>query len=161
MLIYLVVEQCDGGDALQDELASHVDRIIGETVAKRSEELLEHCLTDKEALLYARRVQSAGFNERLYSRWAEGLDQYELSLIAASESGDYFNEHFRSKTAKDDYRPEVLYRLHGNALLVATEIYHLLLGGFASGAHGRCRTLHEIAVVMLFISGQPSSTAEA
>jgi hypothetical protein len=35
-----------------------------------------------------------------------------------------------------------------------------LLAGYASGAHARWRTLHEIAVVALFIAQEDNSTAE-
>jgi len=54
--------------------------------------------------------------------------------------------------AQNDYQFEALVRLQAGAARVAGEIYALLLSGYASGAHARWRTLHEIAVTALFIA---------
>jgi hypothetical protein len=97
----------------------------------------------------------------LYSRWAHPLDLYELCLYVAHNCGEYFNRKFRSKAAAEkDFQFEALIRLHAGAVRVAGEIYALLLSGFASGAHARWRTLHEIAVTALFIVQEDKQTAE-
>jgi hypothetical protein len=112
-------------------------------------------------ILRGRRLRTQGFQERLYSRWAGPLDLYELCLYVAHNCGDYFNRNFRSKAAaKNDYQFEALVRLQAGAVRVAGEIYALLLSGYASGAHARWRTLHEIAVTALFVAQENKETAE-
>jgi hypothetical protein len=116
----------------------------------------------KECLLQARRRRNIAFQQRLYDRWFDALDLYELGLHVAQHCGAEFNKNFRPLgAATHDFQFEALSRLHGNAALVASEIYQLLLGGFASGAHARWRTLHETAIVMHFIDDQGPETAEA
>ena len=81
-------------------------------------------------VLQARRRKSTGFQERLYSRWADALDLYEMAMHVALECATKFNRRFRPLAAATyDVRFEALSRLHGNAALVASEIYQLLLGG--------------------------------
>jgi hypothetical protein len=50
--------------------------------------------------------------------------------------------------------------LHAGASRVAGEILTLLSAGYASGAHARWRTLHEISVIALFISQEGDEVAE-
>jgi hypothetical protein len=112
-------------------------------------------------ILRGRRLRAQGFQERLYTRWATPLDHYELCLYIAQNCGDYFNRKFRPNAAnKNDYQFEALVRLQAGAVRVAGEVYALLLAGYASGAHARWRTLHEIAVTALFIAHQDRETAE-
>jgi hypothetical protein len=107
-------------------------------------------------------MRNHSFQERLYSRWADALDLYETALFVAQNIGREFNGSYRAvAAAMSDARFEVLNRLYANALLIGGEIYQLLLGGFASGAHARWRTLHEISVVIRFIELQEPDTAEA
>lgn len=47
---------------------------------------------------------------------------------------------------------DVLSLLHGRACTVASEVLHLMRGGFEDGAAARQRTLHELAVTMLLIA---------
>jgi Family of unknown function (DUF5677) len=75
--------------------------------------------------------------------------------------GEYFNREFRPKAAAtNDFQFEALVRLQAGAVRVAGEVYALLLAGYASGAHARWRTLHEIAVTALFIAQEDKETAE-
>lgn len=112
-------------------------------------------------ILRGRRLRTQGFQERLYSRWFRALDTYELGLYVAQQCGDYFNSKFRAQaSANNDYQFEALIRLHAGAARVAGEVYALLLAGFASGAHARWRTLHEIATTALFLANEDKETAE-
>src|SRR5262249_50921986 len=47
----------------------------------------------------------------------------------------------------NDFVFEALVRLHARSCLVAEEVCWLMEGGFASGAHSRWRTLHELVTV--------------
>src|SRR5207244_4451291 len=83
-------------------------------------------------------------------------------LYIAHSCGGFFNRHFRppDTAGTNDYKFETLVRLQGGAVRVAGEVYTLMLSGYASGAHARWRTLHEIAVVALFIAQEDKKTAE-
>jgi hypothetical protein len=97
------------------------------------------------------------FEERLFYRWGGALDLYELSLYLAQQCGERFCV---VRPVTKDYKFDALSRLHAGASRVAGEILRLLLSGYASGAHGRWRTLHEISVIALFISQEEAEVAE-
>lgn len=82
-------------------------------------------------------------------------------MYLAQDCGDAFNKHFRNHAiATRDYKFEALVRLHGAAARIAGEVHKLLLGGYASGAHARWRSLHETAIVALFIAQESNEVAE-
>ena len=56
---------------------------------------------------------------------------------------------------------ELLTRLHARACRVGSEVLVLLESGHAGGAHARWRTLHEIAVVALFLRDRGKDIANA
>lgn len=62
--------------------------------------------------------------------------------------------------ADQDYRFEAVRNLHIRSVLTAREILCLMRGGYADGALGRWRTLHEISVVGGFLSDQDKSISE-
>lgn len=92
------------------------------------------------------------FERNLYKRWRPALDLLELVILAYRDLGLDFNA---GRPAHPDVLHEVLLRLWARGCQVALEIHTLLRSGFADGAHGRWRTLHELAVVALFIREHP------
>jgi hypothetical protein len=142
---------------LVDELVAQLGSVKRDTAQRLATRFVRH----GSKILRGRRVRMEGFQGRLYSRWAVPLDFYELCLYIAQNSGDFFNRKFHPKSVtKNDHQFEVLVRLQAGAVRVAGEIYTLLLAGYASGAHARWRTLHEIAVTALFIGQEGKKTAE-
>jgi hypothetical protein len=142
---------------LVDELSTKIRGAMIDTAQRFGDRIVRH----GEKILRGRRLRMEGFKERLYTRWARPLDLYELCLYIALNCGDYFNRKFRPKAAaKNDHKFEALVRLQAGAARVAGEVYALLLAGFASGAHARWRTLHEIAVTALFIAKEDKEIAE-
>jgi len=143
--------------ALEDDVLAILEKAI-ETAAGR---LIARLLRHSKSILHGRRTRLCSFEQRLYERWYKGLDLYELSLYLAQECGGFFDKKFRPvAVAKQNSKFEALIRLHGNAALIAGEVLHLLRGGYASGAHARWRSLHETAVIALFIAGEPDEVAE-
>jgi len=108
-------------------------------------------------IVTGKRLRRMGFEERLFSRWGGALDLYELSLYLAQQCGEHF---IKSRPRGEDYKFDALSRLHAGASRVAGEILSLLTSGFASGAHARWRTLHEISLIALFISQEEADVAE-
>lgn len=98
-----------------------------------------------------------GFSERLQERWAEGLYLCDLTRIVCLEVG---TEHHKEHWQVGGARHHVLAKLHAKACLIAGEIIALLKGGYASGAHARWRSLHEVAVIGTFIADGDEGLAE-
>lgn len=99
------------------------------------------------------RKQRNAFEARLYEKWKEPLNFLEYFLTLAMDLGSEFNQDFRPiATERKDHVFEALTRLHARSSQVGFEILTLLKSGFGDGAHARWRTLHEIAVVALFLS---------
>lgn len=101
------------------------------------------------------------FCQNNYERWSKGIDLIETFIGFCQQIGEAINSEYRENAVKNnDFRFEAIISLHARALLVSREILWLLKGGFADGALGRWRTLHEIAVVATFLSEQDISTSE-
>jgi hypothetical protein len=104
-------------------------------------------------MLIDHRAQRAGFEVRLQDPWGPALDALESLYVASMESGEMYLERTADEAnAEDDHLFTALVGIHIRACHVASEIYALLRTGHASGALSRWRTLHELAVVMSFLS---------
>lgn len=102
-----------------------------------------------------------GFEKRLIKKWGEPLSHLEVFIQQCLSEGNDFNKKFRKKAAKEnDYLFEVLTRLHGRSCKIANEILVLLRSGYSDGGHARWRTLHEIAVISMFIKDHGQALAE-
>lgn len=101
------------------------------------------------------------FEKRLNELWKEPFNLLDIFLIMSCEIGATFNKELRPTAAKDkDFVFEVLTRLHARACRTAGEVLTLMHSGYASGAHARWRTLHEIAVIEFFIKDHGDEVAE-
>jgi hypothetical protein len=93
------------------------------------------------------RASSAAFAETITSTWREGLEELSLFLDICEKAGRTLLE----ATVGDidlPWKRRALFATHGRCLRVAREVECLLVGGFADGALGRWRTLHELSTVM-------------
>lgn len=90
------------------------------------------------------------FERNLARKWKGPLDLLSIILAIANELGASINHDIRARS-EISVLTDVLTRLHGRACQVAGEVINLLNSGYADGAMARWRTLHEIAVVALFI----------
>lgn len=101
----------------------------------------------------ARRRQYRDFRRVLKVYWGESLDRYLEICVAAEEVGRrYYGRLEKAAVQQQDYEFEALTGLYARACRTAAEIHHTLSGGYSMGALARCRTLHEIAVIMIVIS---------
>jgi hypothetical protein len=83
-----------------------------------------------------------------------------MLLTISQEYGASVNQELRGSSVHSLHLLEVLTRLHARACQVVHEILVLLAAGFADGAMARWRTLHEIAVIALFIGEYGEDLAE-
>lgn len=98
------------------------------------------------------RRQRTQFLKRLYQVWGEPLSQLERLIVIATELGGCINSRLRAQEpCPDPFTVEVQTRLHARACQIAQEVLTLLSAGYADGAMGRWRSLHEVTVVAGFI----------
>jgi len=143
------------------ELAASVDRIMSDKLVPSATALLDKIKQNGRRDVARVRRQQKPFERRLNKTWFEPLFDLELFIQQCLSEGNDFNEQFREEAARqNDYLFEVLTRLHGRSCQVANEILVLLRGGYADGAHARWRTLHEIAVTVMFIKDKGQSLAQ-
>jgi hypothetical protein len=102
---------------------------------------------------HLQRKERSGFERRLYCRWKRPLELLKMLLTISQEFGDILSEELKdsSLSTTNKYKIDVLIRLHARACQVTSEIIVLLCSGYADGAMARWRTLHEIAVISLFL----------
>src|SRR5260370_10962705 len=109
---------------MSEELETDLTEDIGKAVNTASARLANRLLRHAGVILRGRRKRINGFDQRLYDRWHESFDLYELSLYLAQSCGEFFNKRFRSLAkGKNAFKFEALIRLHGNASLIAGEVY--------------------------------------
>lgn len=88
---------------------------------------------------------------RIY--WGQPLDLFLAICVAAEEAGRRFDDRLAAEAeVQQDHQFEALTGLYARACRTALEIHHLLAGGFPMAALARCRTLHEIAVIMMVLA---------
>ncbi|OFW06087.1 MAG: hypothetical protein A3G20_01880 [Acidobacteria bacterium RIFCSPLOWO2_12_FULL_59_11] len=105
--------------------------------------------------------ERASFQRRLFRRWGVSLGLLRMLVTISREYGASMNQELReSAAAQSPHLVESLTRLHARACQVVEEILVLLTAGFADGAMARWRTLHEIAVIALFIGEHGEELAE-
>ena len=139
-----------------DEGMSVNDQFIQNLVDGAIKSTATHLLADlKESAankIAERQRMRLGFEQRLYERWRQALDLFDLILIVTEETGsDFLKKHHQQAIHSSDFVFEVLNRLHARACLTASEIGTLLKSGHAAGALARWRTLHELSVVAYFV----------
>ncbi|WP_030466829.1 DUF5677 domain-containing protein [Lentzea aerocolonigenes] len=104
-------------------------------------------------MLRRRRRGHKLFQRALQAYWGRPLDLYLAVCVAVHEAGERFDKRLaREAEERQDFHFEVLTGLHARACRTAFEVHHALAGGFPMAALARCRTLHEIAVIMRVLS---------
>lgn len=105
--------------------------------------------------------QRAGFAKRLHARWKAPLESLKMLLTMTRELGASINDEVRNSPDHNCKNLiEVLTRCHARSCQITEEILCFLAAGYADGAMARWRTLHEVAVVALFIAERGESMAE-
>jgi hypothetical protein len=103
------------------------------------------------------RFERREFMKRLRFRWQDGIDQlWFFREVAIRIGADIHNLHGGEAARREDALYFAILRIHGRACLIMSEVIALLETGHPSGALGRWRSLHELAVIAKFldINGQ-------
>ena len=131
-------------DLLRELRARHLKDVL-----HKPDERLVHLENDRQA-----------FTQRLALTWKKPLQLLDLHIALILELGGAWSRKLRRGKRKDAKLVEVLTRLHARSLQVAGEVRALLREGFADGALSRWRTIHELAVVALFVAQEGNEMAE-
>ena len=150
---------------LTDEDVSKVEAQIDEFTESELPEIIEKTKDDAAAAILKTLKEDwpnqkahteevgGGFLDRLEHDWGDAFDLQRMMIVISREVGQEFidwvnEERDRRKSLKHG----ALLKLHARGCQVAMEIVCLMSNGFADGAFGRWRTLHEIAVVATILS---------
>lgn len=151
------VDLSDGEFDLQELISN----IIMDGSSEIASDLLKDIKEKSSEMLEEWREQNKKFEKRLYKLWKKPIDLLEIFIILSLEAGSSFNNELREEAVeKNDIVFEALTKLHSRGCLVSRQIVNLLRSGYASGAHARWRTLHEIAAVSFFIMKHGEKVAE-
>lgn len=113
------------------------------------------------AMLREHRALRRGFMKRNFGRWRRGFDLLECLIVISQEAGSAINNALRPiAVLNGDAIFEAIIPNHARAIQISREILTLMMAGFPDGALARWRTLHEIAVVSLFLSEHGQRIAE-
>jgi hypothetical protein len=144
-----------------NEVVERLPQIIEDISNQLSTDILVTLKEKWRGELRRHRREIAGFQKRLLARWGLPLDLLRMLLTISREFGDNVNQVLRETASHNSiHLIEVLTRLHARGCQVVDEILVLLSAGFADGAMARWRTLHEIAVIALFIGEHGDELAE-
>lgn len=130
----------------QDEDAAMREAL--EDCIRRFREQLESTSPDR---IKAERKSRARFAAEVLRQWREGLDALDAFVLLCAELGETLIA-VTAPTSGRSWKHQSLFTTYGRSLRVAREVLCLLHGGFADGALGRWRTLHELSVVTRFLA---------
>jgi hypothetical protein len=140
-------------EALSEETGKLLDRV--------SDNIYDTMMASLPAVVGANHEQRRNFEATLARVWGKPLDLLYAFYGICQEVGQEFNQRYRDRAYdEDDYSCQALIRLHARSCLVFSEVVALLRSGYASGAHARWRTLHEIAVVASFLREHDDDIAQ-
>jgi hypothetical protein len=142
-------------------IAEVSSQAVSSTSAKFVRPLLKDLRDNWQKHAHSEQRVIEGFERRLARRWRRPLELLELQVVIAKEMGGDLNEELRKRSGKKRrHLVEALTRLHARACQVAAEVLVLLCKGYPDGAMARWRSLHEIAVVALYVWQHGEAMAE-
>lgn len=147
VLSYLKIK-ITSGDLDESSLYSLAGEHCRGIINSISHDMYDFIVAEKGLKLSDYRKPTEDFLKRLNADWGDGFDLLEIFIAISKElAADWIKD-------SDFVRNELtmsLIRLQARGCQVASEVLVLLRNGFADGAFARWRTLHEIAVVALFL----------
>lgn len=144
----------------EEEIAQASEQVARTLFPQIAASMLVDLKRRTPSMLRKHKRDDAGFVARNYHRWKRPLDLLELLWNISEEVGAKFNETERAAAVEaNDYQFEALVSLHARGLLISREVLCLLYGGFPDGALSRWRSLHETAVIAVFVQSNDQETA--
>jgi len=136
-------------------------RVVTECIPEFSEIVRKSLDKDNKQMLDHQRRCQKGFENRLYQRWEKPIDWLECLIKISLESGEgHSNKLAKTTDNANNFKRTALINIHARALHIANEILILLKTGYADGANARWRSLHELAIISLFLSKENNEISE-
>jgi len=150
VLMEVAAKQPDLSEQQWTEIA---EKTVVESFPQIAETLWHSLQETKEENLFLSRLELEMFTKRNIFRWREGFDLMDMLGEISLEIGQIVNRDDEpGERPSVGCRHRALVRLHAKARQIYSEIVCLLKHGFADGALGRWRALHEVAVVSSLLS---------
>ncbi len=131
--------------------------IVSETVESSADEAVTRLRKNHRKIVSKWRDELFARAEETTKSWTNCLDSMELAITQAS----ICSEEFESlQPQRSDPKFLAISGLLDESVGIAEEILLLLRNGFASGAYARWRSLHERAILALFVSRSSRTTAK-
>lgn len=144
----------------ESELSAILRDEMDAITARATMEASKILIPNPSAILREHKRFERRFESRLRRTWGRAIDLFDLIRTLSLEFGAEFNRAYRPRAAADhDFVFEALVRLHARGCLTASEVSALLRTGHPTGGNARWRTLHELAVVAMFIAQQGQAVA--
>lgn len=144
-------------DGLSEQLVAAIPAAIESLFATTMASVREQA----NAAVAQRYIELEGFQRRLQQRWGAPLQLFALQLGLSIQFGADLNQWMRSQPSEGSSSLiECVLRLHARACQIAGEVEALLRAGFADGALSRWRTLHEVAVIAMFLQERGEEVAQ-
>lgn len=155
----LTPRQSDKDDTdKSDDSREHIDDLLNSVLEAGVPHLVDRLNKKSGSALRRRSRILRGFRRRLRSTWGPGFELLTLLFELSMEAGAELNQQVGT-SRQEHPQIDVLFRCHAKACQVAFEVLSLLENGYASGAHSRWRTLHELAVTALIIGRNDDALA--
>lgn len=160
ILVSIDIEKSDLAE-WEKFLADLTNHLILDLTNYFSEKMVKAWKAQANRVLKEDRKSLTSFQKKLMSIWGDSFDSLEMLISISVSIGEEFNiENFPEASKRNDIVFDILRRSHARACQVGYEILTLLKGGYADGAIARWRTLHEIAVIALFITKHKDKVAQ-
>ncbi|HSK71976.1 MAG TPA: DUF5677 domain-containing protein [Pyrinomonadaceae bacterium] len=148
-------------DDVFNRVLSTLPEIYNNSVETTANGLLKNIRRKLPFILKKNKSEREIFEKELKKLWNKPIKLLEFFIFLVIDIGANFNNHYgKIALKKNDVVFEVLLRLFARSCQIASEILVLLKAGFPDGAHARWRTLHEIAVVAMFIDKHGDEVAK-
>ena len=142
--------QDKGCQPLGTDIKKIMKNVTKESLSQIAPIFMKSLKKNRKRMLKLRRKVLHRFESRLYKRWKEPLDLLECMMKVSLESGE--EQQKKIIDNKNNFKIEALLKIHARALHISNEILVLLKAGYADGANARWRSLHELAIIALFLS---------
>jgi hypothetical protein len=133
------------------------DIVIAETLEYISRKLIQAWKSQSRWLLLKENFTCSRFNQKVAQVWRKPFNSLEMFIGVCFDNCVEFCANHQTE---NDVVFDTVRRLQIRASQIGYEILALMRAGFADGAMARWRTLHETAVISLFIAKHGEEVAE-
>lgn len=144
-------------DEIEKLIKGSTDIAIAETLEYVSRKLIQGWKSQSRWLLLKENFTRSRFNKKVAQVWRKPFNSLEMFIGACFDNCVEFCTNHQTE---NDVVFDTVRRLQIRATQIGYEILALMRAGFADGAMARWRTLHETAVISLFIAKHGEEVAE-